>query len=91
MTWNRRYQVKSYLQSSLWIIPLFALLFEQVAGALAEPDSVANERLAQVSLAGPGRIPPLIVTKVLSGAFSLKEFIESPNAAPNFAQKVLFI
>ena len=36
MTWNRRYQVKSYLRSSLWIIPLFALLFEQVAGALAQ-------------------------------------------------------
>ena len=28
MTWNRRYQVKSYLRSSLWIIPLFALLFD---------------------------------------------------------------
>ena len=35
MTWNRRYQVKSYLRSSLWIIPLFALLFQQVAWALA--------------------------------------------------------
>jgi uncharacterized membrane protein len=35
MTWNRRYQVKSYLRSSLWIIPLFALLLEQVAAALA--------------------------------------------------------
>ena len=36
MSWNRRYQVKSYLRSSLWIIPLFALLLEQVAGALAQ-------------------------------------------------------
>jgi uncharacterized membrane protein len=35
MTWNRRYQVKSYLRSSLWIIPLVALLLEQVAAALA--------------------------------------------------------
>ena len=35
MTWNRRYQVKSYLRSSLWIIPLVALPLEQVAGALA--------------------------------------------------------
>ena len=34
MTWNRRYQVKSYLRSSLWIIPLVALLLEQVAAAL---------------------------------------------------------
>ena len=35
MTWNRRYQVKSYLRSSLWIIPLVALALEQVAAALA--------------------------------------------------------
>jgi uncharacterized membrane protein len=36
MTWNRRYQVKSYLRSALWIIPLFALLLEQVVGELAQ-------------------------------------------------------
>jgi uncharacterized membrane protein len=36
MTWNLRYQVKSYIRSALWVIPLFALLFEQVAGALAQ-------------------------------------------------------
>ena len=36
MSWNRRYQLKSYLRSSLWIIPLFALLLEQLAGALAQ-------------------------------------------------------
>ena len=36
MTWNFRYQVKSYIRSALWVIPLFALLLEQVAGALAE-------------------------------------------------------
>ena len=36
MTWNLRYQVKSYIRSALWIIPLFALLLEQVAGALAQ-------------------------------------------------------
>ena len=35
MTWNRRYQVKSYLRSSLWVIPLVALPLEQVAWALA--------------------------------------------------------
>jgi len=35
MTWNRRYQVKSYLRSSLWIVPLVALLLEQVLGELA--------------------------------------------------------
>jgi uncharacterized membrane protein len=36
MTWNLRYQVKSYIRSALWIIPLFALLLEQVAGTLAQ-------------------------------------------------------
>ena len=36
MTWNLRYQVKSYIGSALWIIPLLALLLEQVAGALAQ-------------------------------------------------------
>jgi uncharacterized membrane protein len=36
MTWNLRYQVKSYIRSALWIIPFFALLLEQVVGALAQ-------------------------------------------------------
>jgi uncharacterized membrane protein len=36
MTWNLRYQVKSYIRSALWITPLFALLLEQVVGALAQ-------------------------------------------------------
>jgi len=34
MTWNRRYQVKSYLRSALWIIPLVAVPLEQVAWML---------------------------------------------------------
>ncbi len=35
MTWNRRYQVKSYLRSALWVIPLVAVPLEQVAWLLA--------------------------------------------------------
>jgi uncharacterized membrane protein len=35
MTWNRRYQVKSYLRSALWIIPFVAVPLEQVAWVLA--------------------------------------------------------
>jgi uncharacterized membrane protein len=35
MTWNHRYQVKSYLRSSLWIVPLVAVPLQQVAWALA--------------------------------------------------------
>lgn len=29
MTWNRRYAVRSYIRSSLWVVPFFALLLEQ--------------------------------------------------------------
>jgi hypothetical protein len=35
MTWNRRYQVKSYLRSALWIIPFVAVPLQQVAWVLA--------------------------------------------------------
>ena len=30
MTWNFRYQLKSYIRNALWIIPLAAVLLEQV-------------------------------------------------------------
>ena len=35
MTWNRRYQVKSYLRSALWVIPFVSVPLEQVAWVLA--------------------------------------------------------
>ena len=35
MTWNRRYQVNSYLRSALWIIPFVAVPLEQLAWVLA--------------------------------------------------------
>ena len=35
MTWNRRYQVKSYFRSALWIIPFVAVPLVQVAWVLA--------------------------------------------------------
>ena len=34
MTWNHRYQVKSYLRSAIWVVPLIALPLEQVVWAL---------------------------------------------------------
>jgi uncharacterized membrane protein len=34
MTWNQRYQLKSYIRSALWIIPLVALLLVQIIGEL---------------------------------------------------------
>ncbi|PWT78516.1 MAG: hypothetical protein C5B58_15165 [Acidobacteria bacterium] len=36
MTWNRRYQIKSYPRSSLWIIPFVAVPLHQVAWALVD-------------------------------------------------------
>lgn len=40
MPWNRLYRVRSYAQSAIWIIPLLAVLFEQVlAGPLYWLDS----------------------------------------------------
>ena len=30
MGWNRRYHIVSYLRSSLWTVPLFALVVEQI-------------------------------------------------------------
>jgi uncharacterized membrane protein len=48
MTWNRRYQVKSYLRSSLWIVPLVALLLEQMIGELAH---TVDARLAWTGVA----------------------------------------
>ena len=29
MTWNQRYAVRSYIRSSLWVVPFFALILEQ--------------------------------------------------------------
>jgi uncharacterized membrane protein len=34
MTWNRRYRLASYLRSSLWIIPVGAVVLEQIAAAI---------------------------------------------------------
>ena len=31
MTWNKRYAVRSYIRSSLWLVPFIALLLEQAA------------------------------------------------------------
>ena len=67
MTWNRRYRVKSYIQSALWIVPLVALLLEQVLAALVH---AVDTRLAWKGLGlGVTGAQPLfnaIVTLTLS-------------------------
>jgi uncharacterized membrane protein len=37
MTWNRWYSLKSYIRSSLWIVPILALLVGMVVKRLSEP------------------------------------------------------
>jgi uncharacterized membrane protein len=67
MTWNLRYQIKSYIRSALWIIPLFALLLEQVVGALAQ---ALDTRLAwkglEFGLTGAQALLNAITTLTLS-------------------------
>jgi uncharacterized membrane protein len=67
MTWNLRYQLKSYLRSALWTVPLVALLFEQVAGAFAQ---TIDTRLAWAGLAlgvtGAQAVLNAIITLTLS-------------------------
>jgi hypothetical protein len=48
MTWNRRYQITSYLRSSLWIIPLVALPLQWAAWELVQ---VLDHRFAWKGLA----------------------------------------
>jgi uncharacterized membrane protein len=67
MTWNLRYQIKSYIRSALWIIPLFALLLEQVVGALAQ---TLDTRLAwkglEFGVTGAQALLNAIITLTLS-------------------------
>src|SRR6516165_11788396 len=67
MTLNRRYQLKSYFRSALWTVPLVALLFEQVAGALAQTvdTRLAWEGLA-LGVAGAQAVLNAIITLTLS-------------------------
>jgi uncharacterized membrane protein len=66
MTWDHRYQLKTYLRSSLWIIPLFALLLEQVAGTLAQAlDALAWEGLG-FGVTGAQALLNAIITLTLS-------------------------
>ena len=36
MLWNLRYRVASYIRSSLWIIPIVAVLLQQILGRLLQ-------------------------------------------------------
>jgi uncharacterized membrane protein len=47
MRWNRAFSVRSYLKSSLWVIPMFALLLEQILNRLA---NFASDWLRQAGL-----------------------------------------
>jgi uncharacterized membrane protein len=67
MSWSRRYQVKSYLRSSLWVIPFVALLLEKLGWALAR---IIDQRFAwkgmALSVSGAQAIFNVVTTMTLS-------------------------
>src|SRR6201981_2610297 len=65
MTWNLRYQVKTYIRSALWIIPFFALLLEQVGGAQAVDTRLAWKGL-EFGVEGAQALLNAITTLTLS-------------------------
>jgi hypothetical protein len=71
MTWKQRYRIKSYLRSSLWIIPVAAGLAERVFRIIVE---ALEGRLAWVQ-SGLG----------LEGAKALASAVSSDVTAPKWA------
>ena len=67
MSWNRRYQVKSYLRSSLWVIPFVALLLQKTSWALARIiDQRFDWKGMALSVSGAQAIFNVVTTMTLS-------------------------
>jgi uncharacterized membrane protein len=62
MSWSRRYAVRSYLQSAIWTVPVFALILEQ-----------ATFRIAHVQRLDLGGIPGFILDK--AGSLAETDYI----------------
>jgi uncharacterized membrane protein len=74
MGWNRWYATKSYLRSSLWIVPLISLVFEQLAiRGVAALDSQLRwvPQLAR-TVAGTTAVMNVVIT--LNGSFIVFTF-----------------
>lgn len=68
MTWNQWYAVKSYVRSSLWIVPFVALLLEQLVlhAAIAIDDRVDWIPIWPLSVSGTTAALQTIITLTLS-------------------------
>jgi len=67
MTWNRRHRIQSYLQSSLWIIPIGAVVIELlVAGFVHALDARLGWAGAGFGLEGARVVANAVITLTLS-------------------------
>lgn len=67
MNWNRWYQVLSYTRASLWIVPVFAMLVEQVViRALDRLDPVIGWSFYSASVVGAQAVLNAIIGMILS-------------------------
>ena len=67
MTWNQWYRLKSYVRSALWVVPVVAMLFEQVALRLIYfVDARVGWTLLGLSVAEAQTMLQTIVTMTLS-------------------------
>ena len=79
MTWNYRYRLTSYLRSSLWIVPIAALIIEQVsAGIIHALDARLGWDGGGLGLEGARALANTVLTfvvllKVLSANSSLSD------------------
>jgi uncharacterized membrane protein len=67
MTWKRRYRLKSYLRSSLWIVPVAAVAVEQVFAAIVHGlDARLNLTLGGYGPDGAKAVCNAVITLALS-------------------------
>jgi uncharacterized membrane protein len=74
MGWNTRYAMASYLRSSLWIVPLIALVLEQVAIRVAFVIGPSLQWLPGLATTPTGTIGAIDTIVSLSGAFVVFTF-----------------
>lgn len=65
--WNRRYRIRSYLRSALWVIPFVAVVIEQFgAKALDAVDAQVTWRALDLELSGAVAIYNTVISLTLS-------------------------
>jgi uncharacterized membrane protein len=67
MNWNSRYRIRSYLRSSLWIVPIGAIILEQILAALVHAfDARYGFQALGFGLEGAKVIASTVITFALS-------------------------